>query len=273
MRFSLQHILVWQGGCLAVIAGNVALGGTCNLGQGLCSLIVCGAGSAVAIAWYAHRHKEVLLAPLKAQVAGMGVALAVSLGLGMVFGNWSEEVCALTRCVRTSRQYGVLNATTVSYGPEAKIIRDEFGYAPRGHKWVPMARGLGLSNDTLPEAVEKLGDYPALFLRASELHRIARSFEHPETMAGMFALENPWDESRTMLTYRRWVFQELRNMPVAKDDGEQVRRWWFENEPLMRSIKSESELKTALKEFCDRSKNADMLSDVRRYLEYFDVKF
>ncbi len=234
MRFTLQHILLWQCCCLILIAINQAIGGRCDIWQGTITLATCGAGCVWGIRRHRKKHPDVPLAPLASVAKGIAMAVALSLLLGLVFGNQRYEICTRTFCARSTRNLGVLNPATVQCTDEAEFIRDMLKFVPSEHNWVTTVTYSNMAYaDYFPSH-----RFPILELEMDDLRRLAH-LEKVEQCHALFQLDNPQDIK--LAKVRQAIFLDLERR-CGDSDAEIVRGWWKDFEPLLRPIKSDAEL-------------------------------
>ena len=258
MRFTLQHILLWQLCSAGVIALNFALGGRCDLMQGMFALIVYGCGCLWGIVRYSARHPEVRVAPLSASIKGIAKFIAASLILGFLLGTRTREICTRTFSGRCTINFGILNNQRVAYDEEAKFIQDALKYKPREHNWVNSSTYSWLGNGCYFPQFK----YPMLEFDINDLHRLSL-LDPVEQSHSLFELDNPSDFQlsqvrKEILCELKYRFGELGGRRRAGSDAAIVQNWWRDFEPLLRPIKSEADLQKAHKDWDANARSPDL---------------
>jgi len=258
MRFTLQHVLVWQASCLAVIAGNVAIGGRCDLAQGTMTVGVCGAGCALGILVHGRIWRGKLASIWPALIGeGFLLGLVLLVNLSHTPQPLVIERCTRTLCVKKSWPLGVLNPTWIEYGEEAKFVRDVLKYVPGEHHWVSNSHRLQVSGGPGPRSEYSWpqSEYPMLELTLEDLKKLAL-LEPVEKSHVVFEWENLLDDKLALA--REAIIQDLRHRFSEagrkrwKGSDEAIAQWWWrENEPLLKPIKLEVEFHGAVRQWND----------------------
>lgn len=259
MRFTLQHVLVWQGSCLAVIALNVVIGGRCDLAQGMLTVLVCGAGCALGILVHGKIRAGKLASIWPALI---GEVFMLVLVLLVYFARVPQpltiERCTRTLCVKKHWPLGILNPTWVEYGAEAKFVRDVLKYVPGEHNWVAadskprdIKPGPGGPSNQLP----LWEGYPVFELTLEDLRRLALTNPVEDTHL-IFQWDNPADlrlalAREYILRDLRRRFGELREKRRDGSDVAVVTWWWNDYDPLLKPMNSEAEMFRAARKWYD----------------------